>query len=156
LKLGRRSKRGKRKESNARIWWEKRRKNPTPKFRALQRSGRPSPCRATVWVGADDQLHDEQPHEAEQATRSRANLTNIREGPTVIRVHVSMKRQCITKPYLSLGYSFEGSSANVKRYVVTYYPRQTPTNVCCQSTPVVRTSASESLQWPAYRKGRNR
>jgi hypothetical protein len=35
LKLGRGSKRGKRKESNARIWWEERRKNSTPKFRAL-------------------------------------------------------------------------------------------------------------------------
>jgi hypothetical protein len=36
LKLGRRSETGKRKESNARIWWEKRRKKSTPKFRALQ------------------------------------------------------------------------------------------------------------------------
>jgi hypothetical protein len=42
----------KRKESNARIWWEKRRKNSTPKFRALQTIVRSSFVGMPLWYGS--------------------------------------------------------------------------------------------------------
>jgi hypothetical protein len=51
LKLGRRSETG-REESNAWIWWVKRKKNSTPKFRALQPSCWPEKWELTKLVAA--------------------------------------------------------------------------------------------------------
>jgi hypothetical protein len=67
-------------------------------------------------------------------------------GTRQIRIDVSKTGWVITKPYPSLEYGVEGSSTNVKWYIVKYCPRQTPTNVWGQSTLVIRTSAAESVQ----------
>jgi hypothetical protein len=47
----------------------------------------------------------------------------------MLRARVNVTRRIITKPRLGLRYHVEGSPSNVKWYIVTYCPRQTPTEV---------------------------
>jgi hypothetical protein len=72
-----------------------------------------------------------------------------------MRTHTSETRRVFTKLRLGLGYDVERSPTDVRRHLATYCPRQAPTGMWGRSTPVVAISPSESLQRPAYRKGRN-